>query len=277
MRTVVFLHIPKTGGVTLNSILYKQVNDDLIFEEVQWRWNEFFSLDEYTRSSYRYYTGHVRFGIHEHIPGDVKYITMMREPIERMISTYYYIRSRPSHEMHELSLRYSFKDFLKHYFEERENTEPQLRRVAGLPRGFPNSEITDFHLNQAIKNLQEHFLVAGLTERFDETIMLMKQALGWKPPLYAKKNVTKERTTADVLPDDVVQYASDNLKYEFRLYEYLNRQLDNEMEHHDSNYYKELQRFRQVNKLYQVYVNSILSTKDMLRPIVKPLIRGKQQ
>ena len=42
-------------------------------------------------------TGHVFYGVHEHIPQPTEYITVLREPIARVVSMYNHVLRRPEH------------------------------------------------------------------------------------------------------------------------------------------------------------------------------------
>ena len=44
---------------------------------------------------------------------------------------------------------------------------------------------------RAKENLRRHFSVVGLSERFEETLALMKLRFGWKLKSYASFNVTR--------------------------------------------------------------------------------------
>ena len=48
-------------------------------------------------------------------------------------------------------------------------------------------------LEIAKENLAVHFAVVGITERFDETLILLKTALNWNSIFYSRANVTRNR------------------------------------------------------------------------------------
>ena len=54
------------------------------------------------------------------------------------------------------------------------------------PGSRPRSSAGD--LEQAKRNLDD-FLLVGLTERFDETFIMLRRMLGWRLPMYATRNV----------------------------------------------------------------------------------------
>ena len=62
------------------------------------------------------------------------------------------------------------------------------RRLRGPEK--PPPPLTEGDLAQAKRNL-DRFLVVGLTERFDESFILIRRALGWRLPMYERHNVSK--------------------------------------------------------------------------------------
>lgn len=84
-----FLHIPKTAGTTVNDILFKHFPTEQIFPGqtiLDYRKQKDFS-------AYSLYKGHLPFSFAQaHFPEDTRYITLLREPVERALSLYYFWR-----------------------------------------------------------------------------------------------------------------------------------------------------------------------------------------
>ena len=117
---------------------------------------------------------------------------MLREPVARVASLYTYILGHPKHALHADLVRSKtpLEDFLR--------IDPsvdnhQTRMVSGRGGGELTSRSAEplgpEALEEAKRNL-DRFLVVGLTERFDETFILIRRALGWKLPYYLTANVT---------------------------------------------------------------------------------------
>ena len=90
----IFLHISKTGGSTLQDLLYWN------FEETSYtigRYGDndaFIQLSDDEKRRYKLIQGMVFYGLHDYIPEPCSYFTMLRHPIHRLISHYYYLNVR---------------------------------------------------------------------------------------------------------------------------------------------------------------------------------------
>ena len=191
-RTVIFLHLPKAAGSTLNRVIAQQYAPEAIYQaagkapDVRAR-----ELAEGTTApaKIRLITGHLAFGVHREVRGDFTYITVLRDPVERLLSHYHYARKLTKHPLHadvvsgRLTLREAARQMANH----------QTRYLADeAVRGTAETADRDA-LESAKENLTRYFAVAGLTERFEETLILLQQKLGWKVRPVASSNVTRGR------------------------------------------------------------------------------------
>src|SRR5258708_9786374 len=103
---VVFIHIPKTGGSTLNGLLQKQYGRNAIYstdsKAVEKSLEAFKQLDPSQRDEIQFLVGHTPFSASATLPGNYLYFTLLREPVERVISLYYHILRRTDHPLHEI-------------------------------------------------------------------------------------------------------------------------------------------------------------------------------
>ena len=91
MRTgLVFLHIPKAAGTSLREVIARQYP-----RNVQLTTERPIVLSEEQRRSVRVLIGHVAYDACAQVAAPVDVITMLRDPVQRIISLYYYIRRRP--------------------------------------------------------------------------------------------------------------------------------------------------------------------------------------
>ena len=91
-EALIFLHIPKTAGTTLNRIIEWQYNPLSIFtidpHRIRATVDRFKTLSEQRRRQLRVVRGHMPYGIHKFLPQGGTYITMLREPVARVLSSY---------------------------------------------------------------------------------------------------------------------------------------------------------------------------------------------
>jgi Sulfotransferase family len=103
-EALVFLHIPKTGGTTLNRIIEWQYSPLSIFTidpyGIRATSERFKTFSEERRRRLRVVRGHLYYGIHEFLPQGRTYITMVREPVARVLSQYYFMLRRPLDPLH---------------------------------------------------------------------------------------------------------------------------------------------------------------------------------
>jgi hypothetical protein len=140
------------------------------------------------RSRARLLWGHMPYGAHKHMPRRCEYITVLREPIGRVISVYKHILSTPSHKLHDRLFegKIGLEEYIESGMDMGQTHNSQTRQLSGWQFGPLNREA----LEEAKRNLQG-FLVAGLTERFEETIVLLRRVLGLRFPLYVTRNVSR--------------------------------------------------------------------------------------
>src|SRR5206468_13017876 len=129
----------------------------------------------------RIVTGHLYFGAHEFSARPCTYITMLREPIDRVISHYYFVRHDPSNYLYELARKMSLKEFGESCGRQEPNND-QTRLLAGPCHTAGFGICSDEMLDIAKRNLAEHFAAVGISEEFDRSLMLMKRILGCRNP-----------------------------------------------------------------------------------------------
>jgi hypothetical protein len=103
-KGLIFLHIPKTAGMTMYEIVSRQFPKEAIYwvaghrngEDVQ----QFMDMPEEQRRRYSCMLGHTSYGIHEYFLHPVDYLTILRRPVDRIISHYYYVKRSPDNKLH---------------------------------------------------------------------------------------------------------------------------------------------------------------------------------
>ena len=65
----------------------------------------------------------------------------------------------------------------------------QLGAISG-DLDTPFGACTSDMLERAKRHIEERFSFVGITERFDESLVLLRRTFAWKPPYYVAANVT---------------------------------------------------------------------------------------
>jgi hypothetical protein len=254
---LLFLHIPKSGGTTLSKILTRQYADrHFYFYKYGWGKRslaEFSQLDEADEArESKIVRGHFCFGLHQYLPGPSRYITMLRDPVDRAISHFYYVARSPDHPQHRqvVEQRLTLHQFLQDGMA-KEIQNFQTLAIAGINVQDMNQP-TAADLQQAIANLRQHFVAVGTTERFDDTLILMQAILGWSAPVYVKQNVTLDRPAASDIPQETQQLIRDLNPYDVELYDYVDHLLDELIAKHVPGFRLKLWSFQRQNTLYNL-------------------------
>lgn len=191
---LVFVHIPKTAGMSLAQVIRRQFSARYIVnlnapdtETLSKRWR---AMPASRRASAKCVYGH--FPLDPTIFDDrqVEYVTMLRDPVERCVSGYYYALRRPEHGLHAALNRERITlDQFVHTDYAAEFYNAQTRMLSGT--NGPTA--TEESLERAKENLDRLLAVTGLTERFEETLLLCGAIFGWNRLAFERINVNRWR------------------------------------------------------------------------------------
>lgn len=183
-----FIHVPKNAGTTLRSIVdfHHGIKNTITF----YNQNSNQLLDNLDAMltvglhDYQALIGHFKYGVHEGLSCDYRYVTFLRDPVARAISSYYERRkTETSHfTKPDGSLLTLAESLLLH---RNSYDNQQLRFLVGKAEDEPLS-MGDVEF--AIDILEKDFLFTGLVELFDQSILLLSKHIGWKPCSYRSLN-----------------------------------------------------------------------------------------
>lgn len=238
---VIFTHIPKTAGNTFASILYKQYDYET---EIIDTYGKDSLPENINYDNIKCVVGHHQFGLHTHIPRPSQYITVLRDPVDRVISDYYFDLKFHGKKIED----WPIQPFIKHF------SNRQTRWIAG-------NDQEDLALAKA--NLNDHFIFAGLTEWFDESLFIMKQKLGWQDISYKKYNVNEKRSKVDQVSDDVLDEIKKHNQLDIQLHAYVKNKLQMELNNLDGDAQKELRQYK--NRLCRGAVSDYANPQDYIK------------
>jgi hypothetical protein len=206
-KTLIFVHVPKAAGTTLLRILAAQYRGDGFHRcdlQLPGALESLLTMPDAQKAALRCVGGHLPFGLHRYLPQQASYLTMLRHPVSRFISKYHYLRRTPG-LVQRLGFEPGSLDSLDAFIMEqlrRGTMNFQTRLIGGYldwnaPRP-PYDPLPPDAAWTAKDNLRQHFDVAGIVEKFHESVVLMKLAFGWRSAWYAGRNINRARPREDV-------------------------------------------------------------------------------
>lgn len=216
---LVFQHLPKCGGTTFNSILMQNYTKEetfsiIVIDGIKLNTNDFIQLPLAEKEKINLLKGHMEFGLHENFASKAEYITFLRDPIERIISFYYYVKRRPNHGLYKTTdftqetTLYEFVTKIKRG----DINNGQIRFISGI------NDTEEKMLEKAIYNIDNHFSHVGVLERFDESILLLQKMYNWKKPYYEVSNKTQNRKSINNIEPETLQAIKELNNGDFILY-----------------------------------------------------------
>lgn len=242
---VIFLHIPKACGTTLAKLLGRWCEPGQVFHV-----GRATPTDARARLSaraaepgppLRLVTGHAAFGLHEALPGPARYITVLRDPVERVLSSFHYIVRTPQHRLHaavksgELGLGALAARF----------ANQQTRFLCGSLSQEPDAA----SLERAKEHLRTHFAVAGLAERFEESALLIHRAFGRPLRPYASENVGTRGPSGSQAGAEERRAVGTANELDLELYEFVKARFCEQIAAQDGDFARAVGRLRRANRL----------------------------
>lgn len=200
------MHIPKASGATLRSIIQNNYK-----KSVNWvgKGKGLSSLKKKVENSDAF-MGHVYYGIHKKYSKPSFYITMLRDPVDRVISHYLFMKRSSGHIYHEKVKDLTIEQFLNSKFFDVQTKNLQTRYFCGGKTP---------HLTQAIKVMEHNIYFVGITERFDDSLKILEHDLGWNNLNYQKINENPNKTSRSDFSKEVIDQITENNQLDIQLYE----------------------------------------------------------
>lgn len=204
-----FLHIPKTGGTSINRLLEKHGRTIHI--------GDFANVPDLSGADY--VTGHMPAGL------CARNFTFLRHPVDRVISDWHYIQ-RSRHPLRDRCA--SLADYLdcRDTFM---NDNGMVRRLARYDwaetshppfwwQRIPHGQVTREHLEQAKQTLDACFFV-GLFDRFADDVARLAIYLGWQTVEAPHLNASTYSEEPQAIRDRIAERHALDLE----LYDYASR------------------------------------------------------
>ena len=259
-----FLHIPKTAGTTLISILDSFFDYDTIYPEQLW--HNLLKNRATDFSRFRLIRGHFGYGLCRLLPKKPIIMTMLRHPVDRHISGI-------EHQIRDPDPRFEQKSELKNKSSLEILNDPDSPRfedlqtrqigldpdILSITKSWKETELANFKypkvlqmaskkvsrdkLLQDAKTRLEEFEFVGISEKFEDSMSLLFFTLGWRP-IHSiwKLNVASKKIRKTDLPKKTLDIILETNQLDSKLYEFGKELFENRfnqmMEYLNNNYYE---------------------------------------
>jgi hypothetical protein len=216
---VVLIHIPKTAGTSLKSMFARAYPRDTLTDAGNYLRSErgvAAKLKSARLAKGRVTVGHVPYGLaREHLPSETRYVTFLREPVERVLSHYYgHIRRTQRNVRLGVPTAASLEEALDMGIPELNNLATRL--LCSDPS--PMRDLRSTALEEAESNLRD-FAFVGITERFDESTLLLQRTLKIPAVPYERQHVGVARVQQEDIPAEQRKRILEMNSLDLQLYE----------------------------------------------------------
>jgi len=265
---ILFLHIPKTAGTTVHHILnneYRGLPSFSISHPDQISIFEKLSKEE--RWKIKVLKGHFVFGADAYYSEPTTYFTFLREPIKRSISSFNYLKSNHVFPFEKSEEQYSLKDLLKSGHKKNFDN-CHVRFLAGTTH-LAYGEVNEETYQLALSNFENYFDSFGICERFDESLIYLKQRLNWAMPYYVKANVSEKKSYLSIFDEETYQLLNYYNRFDLLLYEHANKKFDAIIRLKGESFEKEVRRFKKLNSLQAPFRKLARTVWQLFQPSIR--------
>lgn len=211
-KLIVFVHIPKTGGTTIGDLFFKKFSNLELYaprsskglqENIEFKNVNFAKLKAI--SSHTMVFGGKLFG------RTIRYITILRSPIKRILSFYMHVQRDSNHALHDKASTLSLRDFVDGGFCP-DTSNYQTRLLSGVSsleeineENNYNKIINNADLKKAKHNLINDFDFVGIQEYFNQSYIWINKYLEFKITGYKtrKKTPSSQKKNIYISEEDV--------------------------------------------------------------------------
>lgn len=220
-KKILFYHVPKCGGMSVVDYLASNYTKNTIFQTnppYHAAVAFFLSLSKTEREAYDFIAGHETDALVAHVSPDMLKTTMLRNPVDRLISSYYYYIRLPfvDDTSRTIGLDAFIQKFAENIYIQQFSTAEDRQHFAG-----------DALVERTFRRIQETYDLVGITEKFTAFLDELRQRANLPKAYGGKKvNVTYKRKRLDDMDPDIIKRIEVILAPDIKLYTLLAKAWD---------------------------------------------------
>jgi hypothetical protein len=225
--TLLFMHIPKTGGTAFREAVlgnYRQSAVGFLYPNAPgFPIRDLRELPLEQRRSLRLVVGHFQYGVHDCIPREYSYFTIVREPFGRIWSHYSYLVE--TRDPSAINIQHGTIRSLEEMLESKATVNldnMMVRCFAGTDeRVFPPGSINRQIFDLAKHNLESDFAFVGLQDRMDAAYRHLQLQHGWAGAVLPVMN--RGSYSSGMCPESARTLIAHCNEWDFRLFDHILR------------------------------------------------------
>jgi len=228
--TLFFLHIPKTGGMTLNRIATAQYQPEQLFlidnGRITAHFEEFKTWTRERKEKIQFVSGHMQYSNQQkHFPQNIKFTTVVRDPVDRIVSLFFYIKREPVHTLYhkvnEIITNMGAEEALRHYvfdMKRRDTYNAMTKQISGEKVAFGEDSREIYE--KSIENIEKDFISVGNLKHYNKYLDFFTKNYKWRIGNIKRENTGKNKQK---IPKKLLDEIRELNYYDQKLYEYIGK------------------------------------------------------
>lgn len=240
---IFFTHIPKTSGTTFfQSSVVPNIPKDQIYEVASIRQVLTDRLTHRLRTDeLNVISGHFKYGMHHLFPGQPRYIVFLRDPIDRAVSFYYFIKDSNASIYRHPIRDYADSVSIEEFYQNPRFSNMICQHIAGYKISHiyqflsQNKSIQKRLLATASAHLFNRYDTYGLLEQFEASRLLLcnRLSLNAVDKDLKKQKKTGQRPQVEDLSSRTLSALKASHEMDLELYEQAKSNFFNQFELHE--------------------------------------------
>jgi sulfotransferase famil protein len=299
---LIFFHIPKTGGTTMEGVFDHNfpgkvfhvhggpTASALLVRTADEVAAIFRQLSPQRQRDVRFVVGnHVAMDVDRLFERPSKFFTIVRDPVDRAISSFFYLRfeaNQPETEAWLPIYRFIKNMTLDQYLDSGIGLDvhnQQVRMLSGchdldVPwntdgRPIVAPPVERRHLDMAKRNIEERFLIAAPLKQFAAVVWYLKRlyAMPLRSCFYAKRRENMTRPALEEVSTSARRRLAEWNRYDLELYDWVEARFANQLAPMQPEFDRQVRQFAAANAL-ALLVDSTMprGVRDILRRAIFP-------